>query len=106
MRTPYVGGDGGSEQNANQEKVKQKHMTNADRAKAASEAGGDSESVRRALVMAQGSQIDSELLRLLIQVTALQAKSFRRGAHVVMCALEFSKNDVFFEGLHALGERP
>ena len=36
----------------------------------------DLESLRRALVAAQGAEIDSELFRFLIQMTALEAKVF------------------------------
>jgi hypothetical protein len=105
MRTAYVGGDGGSEQSAPQEDKQRRQMRKHDRATTPSEVGGDSESVCGALLMAQSAQINSELLRLLIQVTAFQAKRFRRGAHVVMRALEFVQNNFAFERLHALGER-
>src|SRR5262249_10358176 len=66
--------------------------------------GNSPESVRCALFPAQSLQVDSELLRLLIEMTALQSKGFRRHAHVVMATLQFGDNDSALERLHALCE--
>jgi hypothetical protein len=44
------------------------------------------------------------LLRLLIQVTALQSKTFRRHAHVLVAALQFRKNHFTFKRLYAVRE--
>ncbi len=54
----------------------------------------DSESFCPALLAAQGAQIDAELFRLLIQVTALQAKCFRRESDVVLAAFDFGQNNL------------
>ena len=51
--------------------------------------GADPKSILRLHLAAQRAQIDSKLLRFLIQVAALQAKRFRRQAHVVLAALQF-----------------
>ena len=65
----------------------------------------DPRSVLRLLLAAHGAQIDPQLFRFLIQVTALQAKSFRGQAHVLMAALQFRENHFALERLHAIGER-
>ena len=52
----------------------------------------DSRSILRALFASERAQVDPQLLRLLIQVTALEAKSFCSQAHVLVSALQFSQN--------------
>ena len=72
----------------------------------ADEMSDDQESILRSLLPAHGAQIDPQLLRFFIQVTALQAKRFRGKAHVLMAALQFCQNHLALERLHAVGERP
>lgn len=64
----------------------------------------DPRSILRVLLATHGAQIDPQLLRLLIQVTALQSKTFRRHAHVLVAALQFRKNHFTFKRLYAVRE--
>ena len=57
----------------------------------------DSRSILCALLTAQGAQINPELLRFLIQVTALEAKSFCSQTHILMSALQFGQNGFALE---------
>ena len=98
MRTPYAGGDGGSA--AMQRGKKQKTRQNeaeysrifCPRQSPRRIDADDPRSICAALLPAHGAQIDPQLLRLLIQVTALQAKSFCGQTHVVVAALQFRQN--------------
>ena len=54
-------------------------------------------SILRLLLPPHGAQIDPQLLRFLIQVTALQAKRFCGQAHVLMAALQFRENHFALE---------
>ena len=65
----------------------------------------DRESVYRALFAAQGSQIDSELFRFLIQVAVLKAKFFCCEAHIVMRPLQFRQDDFAFKDLYSVSKR-
>ena len=55
------------------------------------------ESIVGLLLASHGPQIDPQLFRFLIQVTALQAKRFRGQAHVLMTALQLRENHFTFE---------
>jgi hypothetical protein len=54
------------------------------------------------LFAAQGPHIDSELLGLLVQMTTLEAKSFRSKGDIVLAALEFRDNRFAFKRLDAV----
>ncbi len=45
------------------------------------------------------------MLGFLVQMTPFQVQSFRGAGDVVLLALEFGKDDVALESLHAIGER-
>ncbi len=55
---------------------------------------------------AHGAQIDPQLLRFFIQVTALEAKGFCSQTDIVVAALQLPQNDFALERLHTVGERP
>ena len=56
--------------------------------------------------LAEGLQVDSQLLTFLVQVTALQAQGARDIGHVEIVATDFRKEHFPFERFRAFRERP
>jgi len=113
MRTPYVGGVGGSLAPAShvetqRRKTQSGHILNPSQrsqtaivlAKEVSRklrVNTDHISILRFLLAAQCPQINPQLFGFLIQVAAFQAKRFRRFADVMLTALQFRQNHLTLE---------
>ena len=55
---------------------------------------------------ADGAQIDSQLLALLVEVAAFEAQRFRSVGHVMVMPLEFRQQGFALKNLHAARQRP
>lgn len=98
MRTPYAGGDAGSTAKTVKEDKKRTNRKFVwmlkilgkivSRISKAIPASNDPRSILCILLTSHGAQIDPQLLRFLIQVTALQAKRFRGETNVLMAPFQ------------------
>ena len=58
------------------------------------------------LRLADGAEVNAELLAFFVEVAAFEAEGFRGVGHVVMMQLQFGEQSFAFESFDALGERP
>lgn len=54
--------------------------------------------------MADGPEVNSELLAFFVEMAALEAEGFRGVRHVMVVFFKLRQNRLAFKGLHALGK--